>query len=115
MKYSPLVERYLKTHKYETMNNVRGWKMLLTQRTEAHKEVDKKFKAFKQMAHQAEISYKKMDEEYQQRVAEIKAKLIENEKKARKHIENLEESKLEKLNNGGYAEYANMIVSIFKS
>ena len=35
MKYSPLVDRYLFTHKYETMNNVRGWKMLLTQRTEA--------------------------------------------------------------------------------
>lgn len=47
MKYSPLVERYLMTHKYETMNNVRGWKMLITQRTEAQKEVDKKFKAYK--------------------------------------------------------------------
>lgn len=32
MKYSPLVERYLISHKYETMNNVREWKMLLTQR-----------------------------------------------------------------------------------
>jgi len=30
MKYSPLVERYLITHKYETMNNVKEWKMLLT-------------------------------------------------------------------------------------
>lgn len=30
MKYSPLVERYLMSHKYETMNNVREWKMLLT-------------------------------------------------------------------------------------
>lgn len=30
MKYSPLVERYLLAHKYETMNNVREWKMLLT-------------------------------------------------------------------------------------
>lgn len=35
MKYSPLVERYLMSHKYETMNNVREWKMLLTQRREA--------------------------------------------------------------------------------
>jgi hypothetical protein len=35
MKYSPLVDRYLFTHKYETMNNVRGWKMLLTQKTDA--------------------------------------------------------------------------------
>ena len=25
MKYSPLVERYLKAHKYETMNNVQEW------------------------------------------------------------------------------------------
>ena len=47
MKYSPLVERYLLTHKYETMNNVRGWKMLITQRNEAQKEVDKKFRAYK--------------------------------------------------------------------
>mmetsp|Transcript_44902 Transcript_44902/g.43476 ORF Transcript_44902/g.43476 Transcript_44902/m.43476 type:complete len:145 (-) Transcript_44902:234-668(-) len=30
MKYSPLVERYLMSHKYETMNNVREWQMLLT-------------------------------------------------------------------------------------
>ena len=30
MRYSPLVERYLITHNYETINNVRKWKMLLT-------------------------------------------------------------------------------------
>jgi len=30
MRYSPLIERYLMTHNYETMNNVKGWKMLLT-------------------------------------------------------------------------------------
>jgi hypothetical protein len=35
MRYSPLVERYLLTHSYETMNNVKGRKMLLTQRHEA--------------------------------------------------------------------------------
>jgi hypothetical protein len=38
MKYSPLVERYLKAHRYETMNNVQEWKMLLTQRTGIQKE-----------------------------------------------------------------------------
>jgi len=46
MKYSPMVERYLMTHKYETMNNVRGWKMLLTQDTEYQKEVEKRMKAY---------------------------------------------------------------------
>jgi hypothetical protein len=46
MKYSPMVERYLMTHKYETMNNVRGWKMLLTQDTEAQKEVAQRMKEY---------------------------------------------------------------------
>ena len=47
MRYSPLVERYLLTHKYETMNNVRGWKMLMTQRNEAQKEADRKLRIYK--------------------------------------------------------------------
>ena len=47
MRYSPLVERYLMTHKYETANNVKGWKMMLTQRSDAQKETDKKFKMYK--------------------------------------------------------------------
>lgn len=47
MRYSPLVERYLITHNYETINNVRKWKMLLTQRTQIQKDVDKKFHKFK--------------------------------------------------------------------
>lgn len=50
MRYSPLVERYLLTHKYETMNNVRGWKMLMTQRSEAQREADRKLKIYKQIA-----------------------------------------------------------------
>ncbi len=39
----------------------------------------------------------------------------ENEKMAAKHIETLKLSKKEKLENGGYSEYANMLVSIFNS
>ncbi len=50
MKYSPLVERYLKTHRYETMNNVREWKMLLTQRTDIQKEIDAKFEKYNKIA-----------------------------------------------------------------
>jgi hypothetical protein len=50
MKYSPLVERYLQAHKYETMNNVQEWKMLLTQRTGIQKTIDEKFKNYKRIA-----------------------------------------------------------------
>jgi hypothetical protein len=39
----------------------------------------------------------------------------ENEKAAARHIEVLKNSKKEKLENGGYSEYANMLVSIFNS
>jgi len=64
MRYSPLVERYLLTHKYETMNNVRGWKMLMTQRSEAQREADRKLKIYKQIAKQIERKCKKMDTDY---------------------------------------------------
>jgi hypothetical protein len=30
MQYSPLVQRYLEKHQYETMNSVRQWRMMLT-------------------------------------------------------------------------------------
>lgn len=53
MRYSPLVERYLINHNYETINNVIGWKMKLTQRSEIQKDVDKKFKKFKQILNNA--------------------------------------------------------------
>ena len=115
MKYSPLVERYLMTHKYETMNNVQGWKMLLTQRTEVQKEQDKKFAVYKKMAEQATENCSKLMKEYEEKCAEIKAQLIKNERGAKKHVETLKEGKLEKITNGGYLEYSNMCVSIFNS
>ena len=46
MRYSPLVERYLITHNYETINNVKKWQMLLTQRHEVQKDVDRKMKKY---------------------------------------------------------------------
>lgn len=39
----------------------------------------------------------------------------ENERAAKNHIKTLKLSKKEKLENGGYSEYANMLVSIFNS
>lgn len=41
--------------------------------------------------------------------------MLENEKAAQAHILTLKKSKQEKLENGGYSEYANMLVSIFNS
>ena len=115
MKYSPLVERYLKSHRYETMNSVRQWKMQLTQRTEIQKDIDMKFEKYKKIAEQAMAIKKQLNDEYDEKIADMKQKQMENERAAAKHIEILKQSKKEKLENGGYSEYANMLVSIFNS
>lgn len=119
MKYSPLVERYLLSHKYETMNNVREWKMLLTQRREAAKaggmDSSKKFERYRKIAETAVSEMKKISSEYENNCRIISEKVRENEKAAAKHIQTLQQSKKEKLESGGYSEYANMVVSIFNA
>ena len=82
MRYSPLVERYLLTHKYETMNNVRGWKMLMTQRSEAQREADRKLKIYKQISKQIEGKCKKMDRDYKAFCDREAAQMEKDEKRS---------------------------------
>ena len=62
------------THKYETSNNVKGWKMILTQNTGASKEVDKKFKMYSQIAKQSVDLSNKLWDQYKKDCAEMKAR-----------------------------------------
>ena len=87
MRYSPLVERYLMTHNYETINNVRKWNMLLTQRSEIQKDVDKKFKKFKQIANNAKSMQESLDKEYNQYREQLMADLKESKDQADKHCD----------------------------
>ncbi|CAI2370905.1 unnamed protein product [Moneuplotes crassus] len=112
MKYSPLVERYLKSHKYETMNNVRGWKMLLTQRTGIQKEIDEKFEKYRQIADQIVEEKNIIAKEYADFAEEIAKKKAKNEAEAKRHIDTLKKKSKELMENG-CAEYANMLVSLF--
>ena len=112
MRYSPLVERYLLTHKYETMNNVSGWKMLMTQRSEAQREADRKLKIYKQIAHQIERKCKKMDTDYKDACQRDAAQMETDEKQARKFIKGLHNMHKEKIKNGTYSEQASLIVSM---
>ena len=63
LRYSPLVERYLMTHKYETSNNVKGWKIQVNQNQEASKEMDRKFKMYYKIADEAEALSQQLLEE----------------------------------------------------
>ena len=65
MRYSPLVNRYLMNHNYETINNVREWKMRLIQRTQVQDDIDLKFKKFKQMARAAVTMKHRLEEEFE--------------------------------------------------
>jgi len=112
MRYSPLVERYLITHNYETINNVSKWTMLLTQRTEINKIVDAKFKKFRQIAEQSNAQTKQWTKEYEDFCKEIDAKHLENKKAAADHQKLLGQSGKDKRENGAYSEQANMLTSI---
>ena len=58
---------------------------------------------------------KKLSRDYERNCQAIAEKVRENEKAAARHIQTLQQSKKDKLENGGYSEYANMIVSIFNA
>ena len=106
MKYSPLVERYLKAHKYETMNNVQEWKMLLTQRTGVQKEIDEKFAKYQIIAQQTVEDKNQLDAEYKEFCSEVAKKKAAHENEAKRHIEMLKRKSKELLENG-CNEYAN--------
>lgn len=58
---------------------------------------------------------KKISNEYESYCRVIAEKNRANEKDLAKHVQTLQQSKKDKLENGGYSEYANMIVSIFNA
>ena len=74
--------------------------MFFTQNTGASKETDRKFKMYKQMAKQSIELFAQINAKYEADCAEMKQRLAKNEKQQQ---------------NGGYAEYSNMITSIFNS
>jgi hypothetical protein len=74
-----------------------------------------KFEKYRKIAQQALDTKNRLCKEYNQNCSEIKQKMLQNQRAATEHIETLQESKKDKLENGGYSEYANMLVSIFNS
>ena len=112
MRYSPLVERYLITHNYETINNVRKWQMLLTQRTEIQKDVDKKFKKFRQIADLALQTKNNLHDEYKRKCEEANQKHLKNKKDAEETFKTLREAKKDLKDTGSAPEHSNMLTSI---
>lgn len=115
MQYSPLVQRYLEKHQYETMNSVRQWRMMLTQKTQAQKETDLKFIKYQKIAKQAMETKNRVVEELKQYNEEMRQKIIQNEIFAQEHIKLIKKLQQERIESGNYSEYSNMLVSIKNS
>ena len=75
IRYSQLVERYLKTHKYECFNIVKPWKFKTTDRTDIHRKDLDKFSMFVQSAKEIETKNVKGNEELKGKIGEEKKKM----------------------------------------
>lgn len=56
-----------------------------------------------------------MNEQYNAEVKKMRERQLANEKQCKEQQKALQQSQKEKLQNGGAAEYANMVTSIFNS
>jgi len=111
MKFSPLVERYLKAKRYETRNQLRPWRMVMTQRKN-QAETDEKFKNYSRIAEDAVKLKKKLIKDYDALSKRIKKEMQDNEAACMKHILRLKKDEQQKLQNQA-SEYANYLVSMF--
>lgn len=78
-------------------------------------ESDQKFERYKKIAESAVDEMKHKSKDYDRYCQMLAEKVREDEKAGAKFIQQWQQSKKEKLENGGYSEWANMIVSIFHS
>lgn len=84
---------------------------MLTNRTDVQKDIDAKFKKYKQITEQIMEEKNKMTEDYKTLSKQIDQQILENEKEAQAHIRRLKKS-LKEEKERGCAEYANLLVSL---
>lgn len=112
MRYSPLVERYLITHNYETINNVKKWKCVLTQRTDIQKNCDAKFKKFKEISNQSVQTKNNLIKEYKSQCKKADEQHSKNKEDSTVQMKYFNASMKDKLRNDKYPEYANIMTAI---
>ena len=66
--------------------------MLLTNRTDVQKDIDAKFKKYKQITETIMEEKNKMTEDYKQLSKQIDQQILENEKEAQNHIRRLKKT-----------------------
>eukprot|EP00826_Nyctotherus_ovalis_P059220 TRINITY_DN8216_c0_g1_i6.p1 TRINITY_DN8216_c0_g1~~TRINITY_DN8216_c0_g1_i6.p1 ORF type:complete len:286 (-),score=89.20 TRINITY_DN8216_c0_g1_i6:161-1018(-) len=112
MRYSQLVERYLKTHKYECFNVIKPWKCRVNDKTEVHRRESQQFSGFVQTAKKILAKNHDANKELNAKIEKEKKELNHTIKECNDHILRLEQHEKDILDER-LPEYANYLVSMF--
>jgi hypothetical protein len=111
MRYSPLVDRYMRSKRYEGYNVVNNWKLRYTMRNPKQKEVTVKMSKYRQLAEQTVKNTKKRFEDFEKASKEIDREILMN-KKYLQTVTGLMESRTQGILKQNPREYANLLVSL---
>lgn len=111
MKYSPLVDRYMKSKHYEGYNIVSNWKLRYTMRNPKQKEVACRMNSYRSLAMKTVENTRKRFEEYEDASRMIDRELLANKKYMQK-VTNLMETRTKAIIEHNPREYANLLVSL---
>lgn len=111
MRYSPLVDRYMKSKRYEGYNVVNNWKLRYTMRNPKQREVASKMNNYRHLATQTVKNTRLRFEEFEEASREIDKEILSNKKYMQK-VTSLMESRTKAIIEQNPREYANLLVSL---
>ena len=111
MRYSPLVDRYMKEKKYEGYNIVNNWKLRYTMRNPKQREVSVKMNKFRALAIQTVKDTRKRFEDFEGVSREIDKEILMN-KIYMQTVTTLMETRTQGILKQNPREYANLLVSL---
>jgi len=129
MKYSPIVDRYVKNYKYKTRNYLRAFKMKFTEYDKNQKlyifrviyknseffiSIEERFEKHLNTANMIMAKAKQMKKTAKDEKIKFMNEIKEFKRETVKHQRRLEKRKAEELERGAH-EYANYLVSMLNS
>lgn len=111
LRYSPLVDRYMKRKRYEGYNAVNNWKFRYTMRNPKQRDIGEKMNKYRNLATQTVKNTRQRFEEFETVSREIDKEILMN-KKYMQTVTNLMESRTQDILKQDCREYANLLVSV---
>ncbi|KRW99570.1 hypothetical protein PPERSA_13150 [Pseudocohnilembus persalinus] len=114
IRFSPIVERYLKSYKYKTRNTIQKFKMKFTEYDRNQQKIDKHFKEYEDLAKGIKNHCNGLQKENNEQRQHLQQEIKKYKQETIKHHRRLEKRKEEELERGCH-EYANYLVSMLNA